>query len=217
MKAEASSPVYVALIHHPVYNKHREVVRTCLTPLDLHDIARVGRTYGVRGFYCVSALATQMELAQMICDHWTSGWGAGYNPNRKEALSIARIVPDLDLAREEIEREWGRPPRPVATSARIESPDLGWRELRERVRTGEEAFLLLFGTGWGLLEDTVKAADYRLDPIVGPTGYNHLSVRSAVSIILDRILGVWSEAGNRAGDGSTMHVSDTKPTGRRTR
>ncbi len=190
MKTEGSSPVYVALIHHPVYNKNGEVVRTCLTPLDLHDISRVGRTYGVRGFYCVSALASQMELAQMICDHWTSGWGAGYNPNRKEALSIARIVPDLDLAREEIEKEWGKPARTVATSARIENADLEWGDLREQAQKGDEAFLLLFGTGWGLLEETVEGADYRLHPIKGPTDYNHLSVRSAVSIILDRILGV---------------------------
>jgi len=30
-------------------------------------------------------------------------------------------------------------------------------------------------------------ADAALEPIVGPTEYNHLSVRSAVSIILDRL------------------------------
>jgi len=181
--------VYLALIHHPVYNKKQEVVRTCLTPLDLHDIARVGRTYGVHGFYCVSALASQMELAQTILDHWTSGWGAGYNPNRKEAFSIVRITPDLDCVREEIEAEWGRAPRTVATSARFREPDLDCRELKQLVRKGEEPFLLLFGTGWGLLQETVNSADYRLAPIQGTTGYNHLSVRSAVSIILDRVLG----------------------------
>jgi hypothetical protein len=189
MKGQEPSPVYLALIHHPVYNKHREVVRTCLTPLDLHDIARVGRTYGVRGFFCVSALASQMDLAQTIFDHWTTGWGAGYNPNRKDAFSIARIIPDLEQARREIETEWGKPPRIVATSARLENPDLECHELRERIRKGDEAFLLLFGTGWGLLEDTVCNADYRLHPIRGRTAYNHLSVRSAVSIILDRVLG----------------------------
>ena len=40
MNRQGSGPVYIALIHHPVYNKQHEVVRTCLTPLDLHDIAR---------------------------------------------------------------------------------------------------------------------------------------------------------------------------------
>ena len=50
------SPVYVALVHHPVYNKNRRVVRTCLTPLDLHDISRACRTYGVRAFYFITLL-----------------------------------------------------------------------------------------------------------------------------------------------------------------
>jgi len=182
-------PVYIALIHHPIYNKNRQVVRTCLTPMDLHDIARVGRTYGIRGFFCVNALASQMELAQTIVDHWTSGWGARYNPNRKEAITLTRIVPDLPSVRREIAREWGRPLRTVATSARVLNPDLDYPELRSRIERGDEAFLLMFGTGWGMVEETVKEADYRLQPIRGPGEYNHLSVRSAVSIILDRILG----------------------------
>jgi hypothetical protein len=32
-------------------------------------------------------------------------------------------------------------------------------------------------------------ADYILDPLAGAGTYNHLSVRSAVAIILDRLLG----------------------------
>jgi len=179
----------MALIHHPVYDKNRRVVRTCLTPLDLHDMARAGRTYGVRGFFCVSALASQAELAQTILDHWTSGWGAGYNPNRKEAFSIVRISPSLDRVVEEIEAEWGRPPQTVATSARFRDPDLDCRELAERVRNGGDAYLLLFGTGWGLVEETVNRADFRLAPIRGRGAFNHLSVRSAASVILDRVLG----------------------------
>jgi len=186
---QEAGALYLALIHHPVYNKWREVVRTCLTPLDLHDIARAGRTYGVRGFYCVSGLASQIELAQTILDHWTTGWGAGYNPNRKEAFSIVRVVPDLDRAREEIRKEWGKPPRTVATSARFRETDLDCRTLRARLREAEEPYLLLFGTGWGLVEETVNGADHRLAPIRGGADYNHLSVRSAVSIVLDRVLG----------------------------
>lgn len=181
--------MYIALIHYPVYNKNHEVVRTCLTPLDLHDIARVSRTYGVKGFYFVNSLASQMELAQMILDHWTTGWGAGYNPNRKEAISLAHISPDLESVMHSIQMEWGQRPKTVATSARIDDPDLDYPELKAWIRKKEEAFLLLFGTGWGLTEEIMEKADYRLKPILGPAGYNHLSVRSAVSIILDRILG----------------------------
>lgn len=195
MKGQEPGPVYMALIHHPVYNKNREVVRTCLTPLDLHDMARAGRTYGVRGFYCVSALASQMDLAQAILDHWTSGWGASYNPNRKEALAIVRITPNLDQVMDEIESEWGSAPRTVATSARFRAPNLDCRELARRIRQGEDAHLLLFGTGWGLVEETVNRADFRLAPIHGKGDFNHLSVRSAASVILDRILGDRLEPG----------------------
>jgi len=48
---------------------------------------------------------------------------------------------------------------------------------------------VLFGTGWGLDEAVFKEADYFLDPIEADTGYNHLSVRSAAAIILDRLVG----------------------------
>jgi hypothetical protein len=172
-----------------VYNKNRQVVRTCLTPLDLHDIARVSRTYGVRGFFCVNSLASQMELAQTIVDHWLLGWGARYNPNRKEAIGLTQVAPDLPSVTRQIERERGRQPRTVATSARFDDANLDYPELRARIEAGVEDFLLLFGTGWGLGDEVVRSADYRLQPIIGPTDYNHLSVRSAVSIILDRVLG----------------------------
>jgi hypothetical protein len=50
-------------------------------------------------------------------------------------------------------------------------------------------YLLLFGTGWGITDDVFSRADLFLEPIEGPTAYNHLSVRSAVSISLDRLFG----------------------------
>ncbi len=189
MGEDGSVPLYVALIHHPVYNKNRQVVRTCLTPLDLHDIARAGRTYGIRAFYVVNPMRSQRDLARMIYEHWSTGWGAGYNPNRREALSLVRITPDLETTIREIEQECGRPPTTVATGARIQDPDLDYPELRARLLGDEEAFLLLFGTGWGLVEESIQSADHRLGPIRGRGEFNHLPVRSAVSIILDRLLG----------------------------
>ena len=53
----------------------------------------------------------------------------------------------------------------------------------------DNVYLLLFGTGWGLTEEVMNSSKYILEPIRGNTKYNHLSVRSAVSIILDRLLG----------------------------
>jgi hypothetical protein len=48
--------------------------------------------------------------------------------------------------------------------------------------------LLIFGTGWGIAEEIVNRADHRLEPIKGVENYNHLAVRSAAAIILDRIM-----------------------------
>jgi hypothetical protein len=51
------------------------------------------------------------------------------------------------------------------------------------------AILLVFGTGWGLTDKVLKQVDFMLEPLHGIGNFNHLSVRSAVSIILDRLIG----------------------------
>ncbi|PID40198.1 MAG: hypothetical protein CR984_04510 [Proteobacteria bacterium] len=50
--------------------------------------------------------------------------------------------------------------------------------------------VLAFGTAWGLADEFMAAADHVLEPLVGKGTYNHLSVRSAVAIILDRLVSV---------------------------
>ena len=52
-----------------------------------------------------------------------------------------------------------------------------------------QPFLLVFGTGWGLTEEMFDRADFALEPIKGAGDYNHLSVRAAAAIMLDRLLG----------------------------
>ena len=59
----------------------------------------------------------------------------------------------------------------------------------EKLRSGDHPYLLTFGTGFGLADEIMGQMDYILDPIWGPTAFNHLSVRSAAAIILDRLLG----------------------------
>jgi hypothetical protein len=50
--------------------------------------------------------------------------------------------------------------------------------------------LVVFGTGWGLAPTVVESADALLEPVRGVREeYNHLSVRAACAIILDRLLG----------------------------
>ena len=48
---------------------------------------------------------------------------------------------------------------------------------------------MVFGTGWGLAPEVMARADLRLAPVLGPTDYNHLSVRAAAAVILDRLRG----------------------------
>ena len=38
--------LYVALLHHPVYDKNGAVVTTAVTNMDVHDFGRLARTYG---------------------------------------------------------------------------------------------------------------------------------------------------------------------------
>jgi hypothetical protein len=49
--------------------------------------------------------------------------------------------------------------------------------------------LILFGTGWGLDDRQIPGASQVLAPIRGAPTWNHLSVRSAVAIVLDRLFG----------------------------
>jgi hypothetical protein len=57
------------------------------------------------------------------------------------------------------------------------------------VRACDRPLLLLFGTGWGLTEELLAGVDRVLRPIQGNSDYNHLSVRAAVAIMLDRLFG----------------------------
>jgi hypothetical protein len=180
--------LYVALLHHPVYDKNGAVVTTAVTNMDVHDFARLARTYGVKAFYVSTPVPTLRRLVERIIRHWDTGPGAAYNHTRKEALALARLAPDLDAVLADIEWETGILPDLVATSAREGAPRLRFEELRRRLREGPRPLLLLFGTGWGLTEDVLGRSDV-LEPIRGTADWNHLSVRSAASIILDRLCG----------------------------
>ena len=77
----------------------------------------------------------------------------------------------------------------LATSARdIEQDSISYQSLRQRLTAGEHC-LLLFGTGWGLAPAVMAEVDAVISPVGSGRAYNHLSVRSACAIILDRLLG----------------------------
>jgi hypothetical protein len=187
--AQAGSNVSIALIHYPVFNKNRQVVASAITNLDLHDIARAARTFGLFRYFVVTPVADQRELAERIVSHWREGWGATYNPTRKAALELIRVVDSLVVALEEIEQEYGKPAKIVATGAFGRPGSVSCSELADLIRDASQPYLLLLGTGWGLSDEVFEQADIVLAPIRGAGDYNHLSVRSAAAIILDRLLG----------------------------
>lgn len=185
--AEIKPLVDVALIHYPVVNRVGEITGSAVTNLDLHDIARAGCTYGVDTYWIVTPDAQQQELAGQIVGHWTNGYGGGVNPHRKQALSLIRICSSLDEVVAGVTDKWEKKATVLATCARPMQNTIGYKETRGRLFDGEP-MLLLFGTAWGLAPELMEEVDGTLPPLRGFGEYNHLSVRSAVSIILDRLL-----------------------------
>lgn len=181
---------YLALLHHPVLNKNRQVVTTAVTNLDIHDIARAARTYGIARYYIVTPIPAQRSLVETIVDHWRRGYGAEYNHSRREAFARVEVREDLARVRGEIEERAGATPRVVVTGAALNKGLASYGELRKALAEGGPPWLLVFGTGWGLADSIVDQADFSLAPVRGgPDGYNHLSVRSAVAVVLDRLFG----------------------------
>jgi hypothetical protein len=171
-----------------VYDKNRAVIASAVSNLDLHDISRAAKTYGVRAFYIVTPLEDQRELVERIVSHWTEGAGGDYNPDRRDALELIRVAASLEDVRDEIARSGGGVPATVVTDAKPHPRNIGYDAMREMM-AGERPHLLLFGTAWGMTPEYIDQADHVLAPIMGQSGYNHLSVRSAAAIILDRLFG----------------------------
>jgi hypothetical protein len=180
---------YVALLHDRMVDKTGKMVTTSVTLIDTHDISRSCRTYGAQGFFVAHPSQTTRALVRTLKEHWDTGFGSTYNPNRQDALGRLTIVTDLDEAIMQIERRSGMLPRLIATSARDGSDRIGYAEMRDTMLSSGHPYLLMFGTGWGMSDELMARADYTLKPINGPTEYNHLSVRAACAIILDRLLG----------------------------
>ena len=120
--------------------------------------------------------------------HWLEGYGARYNPKRGEALRLIRIADTIADAIAAIRAGSGGIPRTVATSARSQGRAIGYGRCRQMIGDGRPV-LLIFGTAWGLDETLIEETDFVLEPVSGNQTYNHLSVRSAAAIILDRLMG----------------------------
>jgi len=183
--------VNIALIHWPVFDRAKNIVVTNVTNFDIHDIARAGRTYGVARYFIVNRLKEQLSFVARVLDHWRVGVGSEYNPKRKTALGMVELAETL----EDVLTKFETKPVIVCTSARdLGIPKVTFKSLREKIWVPDSPpILLVFGTGFGLDDSILKQADMLLEPLKGdsPDDYRHLSVRSAVSIVLDRLLGAW--------------------------
>ncbi len=186
----ARAPIYVGLVHYPVKDREGKIVTTAVTNLDVHDISRSSRTYGLAGYYVITPIEAQRALVEKILEHWVEGSGKRRVPERGVALSLAEPCESIEAALAAIEAKHGQKPRIAVTAARLPG-GLGattFREVRAEMARENRPWLLLFGTGHGLAPDVLERAELALPPI-RPGSYNHLSVRAACAIILDRLFG----------------------------
>jgi len=84
----------------PVVNRKGEVIGSAVTNLDLHDIARACRTFGVHTYWVITPFARQRELSSQILAHWLTGHGS------TETLTGRGPGPDPDHRRI-YRRPWG--------------------------------------------------------------------------------------------------------------
>jgi len=175
----------IALVHHPVLDAQGAVVTSTLTNIDVHDLARSAKTYGCSDFFVVHPIEAQRTLASRIVEHWTTGSSSKRIPDRKDALALVRIVDTLADARAAL----GEDTRVWVTAARTLGSPLSWPDARAALTNDPRPVLLVFGTSWGLAPEVTDAADAVIAPIDGGAGWNHLSVRAACAIALDRLRG----------------------------
>ncbi len=175
--------IYIALLHYPMVSADGTVT-TAVTNLDIHDIARVTATYGLGGYLIVHPDSFYRAFTSRLVAHWTQGAGGQKNPDRKRALKTVSVVETVDDAVSFVTKKHGQRPLVVATTARR----FPFSKPMSDLATTQTPILLLFGTGGGMTDSFLQTADFVVEPIETGSGYNHLSVRSAVSIFIDRLI-----------------------------
>ncbi len=181
--------IYLGLVHYPVYNRNQETVATSVTNFDIHDISRSCRTYNIKGYHIITPVDAQIELTSRVIGYWKDGFGGQYNKDREEAFEYTHVTESIEKAIELIKEKEGKAPIIVTTSAKTYNNSISYESMSEKIFNDDNVYFLLFGTGHGLVDEIMDSCTYILDPIRGKSRYNHLSVRSAVAIILDRLLG----------------------------
>lgn len=178
-------PMAIALVHHPVLDRRGDVVTSAVTNLDIHDLARLATTYGLCRYYIVTPAVEQQLLTARIVKHWQEGYGASYNPDRRLALDCLQVMNSLDLAFADWCSLNGQEGVVVLTGAGHEN-GIDYADARELA--AQQPVLLVFGTGHGLARELYTSERPCLAPVRAGR-YNHLSVRTAAAVVIDRLLG----------------------------
>jgi len=181
---------HLALVHHPVVDRTGAVITTALTNFDIHDLARSSLTYGLAGYHIVTPITSQRDKAAHIAKLWIDD---AQGEHRARALRLVRTAASIEAVIEALTAEHGIAPMVVATSARASSfPEIPRRSpsaLFAEASASSAPLLILLGTGWGLAESLIPSVSHMLAPIEGASEWNHLSVRSAGAVLLDRLFG----------------------------
>jgi tRNA (guanine37-N1)-methyltransferase len=191
---------YVILAHHPVLDRRGDVVTTSVTNLDIHDIARGCATYGLAGYLVVSPIRLQREKIDRIIGIWQNEISQPGSEDRGHALATIEVIDSVESALTLIQERHGTEPWVVATSAQaVEGLDsVNYQELvAERIAESSSPLAIVLGTGWGLDKHVFSLSNSALIPLEGGGDFNHLSVRSAAAVILDRLFGKGSPARGR--------------------
>ena len=184
----------LVLLHHPVTNRAGELITTSVTNLDIHDLARSARTYEMDHYYLVTPVVEQQEMAGRILSHWGKGRSFEWHPDRAEALSRIQVVSLFQEVKEDLARRYpGLPLELAMPDARPLKDQKTYAEVRTRWEQETPGVkVIVLGTGWGIADAFFSEVHTFLGPIHGPlgaSGYNHLSVRAAGAVILDRLFG----------------------------
>ena len=135
--------LYTGLVHYPVYNKNREKIASAVTNLDLHDISRVSRTYGVKTFFVITPLTDQQDFTKSLINHWKSGFGASYNVDRKEAIEVIEITASIEAATNKIADNEGEKPVIIATCASEVKDAITFSKAKEIIGSNKAVFFII--------------------------------------------------------------------------
>lgn len=179
------------LCHYPVRLEQGRTGSSSLTNLDIHDISRISRSYGMGPFYVLLELREQRDILDNILAHWRRAANPEVHADRKRALDQVCAVRNFTELEEKARAYYGIKPTFILSSANwLESKEsghmLGPEDVREICKN--YPVIILLGTARGLSLKSLTI-NYKLLRPLRFLDENHLSVRAAAAIMADRILG----------------------------